>query len=231
MFGFSENLMRVSLSRLTNKGTIENFQRGFYRLTNATDHLNDYIDEWRTGDARRRNWNGKWVLAHSTKDYWALKANGFLKLDDGLWVRTDNLARSTETLQSLLVNLGAPSDCIIATEAQLSDVRITAAMNQINITALTDAYSNNIAKLNQSLNRLSALPTDAAQKECFHLGGAAIQVLALDPLLPDEILLGDERQNLWKLMLNYDRIGREIWQDNRTGIEPTSLPRAQVNTN
>ncbi|MBT7541356.1 MAG: PaaX family transcriptional regulator, partial [Gammaproteobacteria bacterium] len=31
MFGFSENLMRVSLSRLAAKGTVENFKRGYYR--------------------------------------------------------------------------------------------------------------------------------------------------------------------------------------------------------
>jgi len=120
MFGFSENLMRVSISRLTAKGTVENFKRGYYRLTNSTDHLNDFIEEWRLGDARRRDWTDNWMLAQGDFDSWALNACGFFYIDNQLWVRPDNLTRSTDHLQALLEKLGASSGCIIATDASLS---------------------------------------------------------------------------------------------------------------
>jgi phenylacetic acid degradation operon negative regulatory protein len=229
MFGFSENLMRVSLSRLATKGTIENFKRGFYRLTDSTDHLNDFIEEWRLGEARRRDWNGHWILVEHEGDSWALKANGFTKIDGNIWVRPDNLARSTEQLQVLLENLGAKPDCIVATGANLIGKRVNNALAHINLEALNQSYTQATVKLADSLNRLNTMPVDAAQRESFHLGGNAIQILALDPLLPDEVMTAIDRHELWKITLTYDKVGREIWRD-RTGEQLTTLPRAQVNT-
>jgi phenylacetic acid degradation operon negative regulatory protein len=229
MFGFSENLMRVSLSRLATKGTIENFQRGLYRLTDSTDHLNDFIEEWRLGEAKRRDWNGHWILVEHQGDSWALKANGFIQLEGTLWVRPDNLARSTEQLQALLVNLGAKQECIVATGANLTEKRVENALANFNIETLNQNYTKASEKLADSLNRLNTMPVDAAQRESFHLGGNAIQILALDPLLPDEVMPAIDRHELWKTTLIYDKVGREIWRD-RTGEQLTTLPRAQVNT-
>ncbi len=229
MFSFSENLMRVSLSRLAAKGTIENFKRGYYRLTNATDHLNDFVEEWRLGDARRRDWSGNWVLAEGNSDTWALNACGFCYLNNQLWVRPDNLARSTNALLVLLKNLGATSDCIIATDACLSVTREKAVLERISGDATQKKYVDAITRLTESLDRLHAIPRDAAQKESFYLGGMAIQVLALDPLMPEEIQSGEHRRSLWNLMLEYDRVGREIWRD-RVDDQPVTLPTAQLST-
>jgi len=229
MFGFSENLMRVSLSRLANKGVVENFQRGFYRLADSTDHLNDFIEEWRLGDDRRRSWNGGWILANGTPDSWALKATGFFHMDSQLWVRPDNLARSSEELQTLLANLGAGATCIVATDARLTEMPFKSVMTQITDVGLQTSYREAITRLTESLARLTVIPIDAAQRECFHLGGTAIQLLALDPLLPEEILPGNERRSLWELMLDYDQVGREIWRG-RSDDAPATIPRAQVST-
>lgn len=229
MFGFSENLMRVSLSRLAAKGTVENFKRGYYRLTDSTDHMNDFIEEWRLGDARRRDWHRNWVLAQGDSDSWALNACGFFYLDKQLWVRPDNLTRSAEALQTLLENLGASSGCIIATDASLSLSREKTVLERVARYALQKKYAGAIMKLKESFARLTVIPSDAAQKESFYLGGSAIQVLALDPLLPEEIQPGDDRRSLWTLMLEYDQVGRAIWRD-KSGESPITLPTAQVST-
>ena len=47
--------------------------------------------------------------------------------------------------------------------------------------------------------------------ESFELGGNAIRQLALDPLLPDALLPGRERELLLETMLRYDRAGRACW--------------------
>jgi len=229
MFEFSENLMRVSLSRLVARGTIENFQRGLYRLTDSTDHLNDFIEEWRQGDRRRCQWHKDWILVQSEQGSWALNATGFRPLEGNLWARPDNLARSPDALQQLLTDLGASPDSIVATNARLTRDKADKMLNQYDLTKLSTSYLETIQKLNDSLLRLDVMPVDAAQRECFHLGGNAIQVLALDPLLPDEVLPGNNRLKLWQLMLDYDRVGREIWRG-RTGDQLATLPRAQVKT-
>jgi hypothetical protein len=56
------------------------------------------------------------------------------------------------------------------------------------------------------------MPRAQAVVETFLRGGAAIRTLALDPLLPEELMPGDDRRELTEKMLRYDRAGREIWQ-------------------
>ncbi|MBT3832436.1 MAG: PaaX family transcriptional regulator, partial [Gammaproteobacteria bacterium] len=41
MFNFSENLIRVTLSRLAARGLIENFERGHYRLAELSDPITE----------------------------------------------------------------------------------------------------------------------------------------------------------------------------------------------
>jgi hypothetical protein len=48
-------------------------------------------------------------------------------------------------------------------------------------------------------------------RESFLIGGRAIQRLALDPLLPREILDPHERAALQRALRDYDRRGRECW--------------------
>ncbi len=65
LFGFSENTIRVTLSRLMSRGRIESPGRGEYRLSPETDALNDFVERWRLGEDRVRAWQpGHWLLAH-----------------------------------------------------------------------------------------------------------------------------------------------------------------------
>ena len=66
MFGCSENQMRVNLSRLAAKGSIVNFARGAYRLAEALDPVNDFIESWRLGEDRTKPWTHTWLLAASS---------------------------------------------------------------------------------------------------------------------------------------------------------------------
>ena len=56
LFGFSENTIRVTLSRLMSRGRIESPRRGEYRLSPETDALNDFVERWRLGEDRIRPW-------------------------------------------------------------------------------------------------------------------------------------------------------------------------------
>ena len=59
--------------------------------------------------------------------------------------------------------------------------------------------------------RVQHMPMEQALVESFLTGGAAIRVLATDPLLPEAILRSHERRALGDVMLRYDEIGRGIW--------------------
>jgi predicted transcriptional regulator of viral defense system len=45
MLKFDENLIRVTISRLVERGFIENFERGLYRLTQLFDPMIEFIQE------------------------------------------------------------------------------------------------------------------------------------------------------------------------------------------
>ena len=47
--------------------------------------------------------------------------------------------------------------------------------------------------------------------ESFRIGGAALRVLATDPLLPEPIVPAREREALLAAMRRYDALGRASW--------------------
>ena len=55
------------------------------------------------------------------------------------------------------------------------------------------------------------LAPEAAMAESFMLGGQAIQALARDPLLPEEILPTRDRDALVRALREYDALGRACW--------------------
>ena len=62
------------------------------------------------------------------------------------------------------------------------------------------------------------------------VGGKAIRTLALDPLLPAELLPGSEREDLVDALSLYDRLGRNYWSGwaGRLGADLPSPAPADV---
>jgi len=228
MFGFNENAMRVSLSRLVSRDMVENITRGFYRLTENANPINDFIDLWRSGEQRRRAWPEPLYcvldLARSSKkDLWIIAAMGFVSIATNLWARPDNLSTGKGQLGNRMNRLGLDEGAILFTNARLSTRESTRCLNQYDLQALTSAYLKTLGQLEQSLKALHELPVEDAMKESFVLGGKAIQVLSKDPLLPDELMDSTDRAALWQTMLQYDQVGREIWS-NRHSESPNVMP-------
>ena len=224
MFKITDNAMRVTLSRLVGRGLIEKVSRGHYRLAEGSDPINDFVEEWRLGERRRRNWQEhRFLIAHSgtlrEKDTWVLHATGFREFRAGLWLRPDNLIRQGDTLQAWLRNLGLSDGCLMAEKAELGSDDEQRLVASYDIEALNRQYLALTRSLETSADRLSSLPGAAAMKESFTLGGRALQVLAKDPCLPTEIQNPAGRRRLWQIMLDYDELGRRVWADT-----PDTLP-------
>lgn len=233
MYDFSENQMRVNLSRLVSKGIVENFKRGYYRLTDHTDPLNDFVESWRLGEARVKPWDGQsWLLTHTEekpveKRSWALDACGFRQIADGLWIRPDNLARDPVDLERLLTALGMDDTCILATGASLTQRWQDAWEAHFDFCAMAGRYEQYRADLEASLTRLDDMPYESALKESFQLGGRVVHILAKDPLLPEAFIDTASRKALWQSMLAYDRKGREVW-GRRGRDRPSAMPTPQL---
>ena len=230
-FDFSDNLIRVTLSRLVARGIIENFERGRYRLTKQSDPVNDFVEGWRDGEERRKPWTEhRFLMVHlstvTDRDAWVLDSLGFRQLKDSIWARPDNLARSHEALVTLMKQLGSSNDLLLGSSVHLSSNDEDTLMSCYDTDALTERYCELTVKLNESERRLKDMPRVDALKESFMLGGEAIQALAKDPLLPDEVQPYARRFELWKTMLRYDKTGRDIWSEPET--EPNVMPASMA---
>ena len=224
LFQVSENAMRVTLSRLASRGLIEKVSRGHYRLAEGSDPINDFVEEWRLGEKRRRPWQvNHFLLVHcpaeTEKDSWVLNATGFRASSPNVWMRPDNLSRRGDELRSWLTGMGLSDSSLIAEGAGLSEKDANAFLQFYNIKRLDKQYQALIDTLNKSAKRLESLPKAAAMKESFNLGGKALQLLAKDPYLPEEVQSPSLRQELWQMMLEYDEQGRGVWTD-----KPATMP-------
>jgi len=229
LFGFSENTVRVTLSRLMTRGLIESPERGVYALSKRSDALHSFVERWRLGEARVRLWRpGTWLFAHPQGDVagseWALDALGFRQVRPGLYARPDNLATDLAELRALAAGIGlAPATLLIAGRVDGDQAGWLKAWHPVR---LDDDYADAAARLAASAARLPDLPRDQARLECFTLGGEMIHRLAKDPLLPAEVVDVTAREALWRAMVAYEAQGKEIWARDSDALR--HMPRPQL---
>lgn len=233
LFGFNSNAVRVALTRLVSQGMVESDERGLYRLSLSTNPMNQLIEDWRKGDARRVNWSDQsWLVCHLSKcpnrsernhSVKALSFQGFKEGLDNLWVRPNNLALPFDELLERLNFLGLENNAALFSTRDIDGAIAERWRHQLwNPTNLKRAYRESLAKLKKSEKKLLKMPTREAMIESFYLGGEAIHILVKDPLLPDEIFQCEDREHLCETMLHYDTVGRSIWAK-----EVSDLPAAE----
>ena len=246
LFGFTENTLRVTLSRLVSRGTLANPRRGYYQLSEGTNELNRFVDAWRQGESRTRPWtSGQWLICHwegkplaeqnadntatrgsSSKTRWALESLGFREVRRGLWARPDNLTLELSLLRVRLHSLCLDSHALILGPCLIDSETEDAWRSAWHVDTLEQGYRSALKRLERSIRVLDALPKQQAKLESFTLGGEVIHLLAKDPLLPREWLDTRDRANLWQAMLRYDQKGKEVWAEPEDH-SPAQLPRPQ----
>jgi phenylacetic acid degradation operon negative regulatory protein len=222
LFGISENSVRVTLARLLTDRLIARDERGAYRLGPGAQAVSRQVASWRDLGARMRPWDGGWLAVHTAglgrtnrtqlrRRTRALSWLGFRELRPDLAVRPDNLTGGVDAVRTQLRALGLEPDALVFLVAGLDEATDERARRLWPVTRLVAGHRSARLALERSKRRLPALPEARAMVESFELGGNAIRQLALDPLLPDALLPGRERELLLETMLQYDRAGRACW--------------------
>ena len=78
---------------------------------------------------------------------------------------------------------------------------------------LNSNYQLQTALLNDSIRKLSGLSLNDSIVESLKIGSSTVRLLMKDPLLPDEMLDNDGREQLIATMTLYDDIGKQCWSD------------------
>lgn len=234
LFGLSGNAVRVALTRLVADGRVESDERGSYRLSGDVIALAAHVESWRSGEGRVRAWDGDWraiVLpnalerAERTRSLRALERLGFRRGFGQLWLRPDNLAPPfAETLETLAaLGLARRAQSFVARDFEPDELErwTRRAWRTERFARQQNELSE---RLDKSLERLPRMSTPAAARETFLLGGAAIRLLAADPLLPAELCDPSARVRLTETMLGYDVVGRSVWRDLVGSVELGRAP-------
>lgn len=222
IFQFSNNQMRVALSRLASEGLLDNPARGHYALSPAAEKLRTEIQRWRHIEQQRLPWQQDWatvvcgnLAAESSAQFRsqsrALSLRGLRRWRPGVWVRPNNLrgglARLVADLQSLGLDAIQGSflinDADTRTQQELLSLWDTDAINR--------EYQTRLADIRSATARLVA-PRAHLLMETMELGSDTIRFLLKDPLLPDGLTDSDCRHALIEGMQQYDRLGRTLWQ-------------------
>lgn len=225
-FGIAENSVRVALARLRAAGTVDRDERGRYRLGERTEAIRREVASWKTRHEDVRNWSQRgWIgLLTSASErpsrrvtsrrQRALRLLGFRALEPHLHVRPDNLAGGVERARERLHALDPSLQASLV--VGLKELDAAAEQRAIRLWSPDEAvaaYGHSLRRLCESEGRLASLTAEEAMVETFLLGGEVLRQIALDPLLPAEIVPAREREALVSKMRRYDEIGRRCWAD------------------
>jgi phenylacetic acid degradation operon negative regulatory protein len=238
LFGIAEGSLRVALSRLLRAGLVERDGPGLYRLGRAAAPVQRRIAAWRELDARLLPWSGGWIgvfaghvvrapsrgtQRHSER---ALRLSGFRPFARGLVVRPDNLAGGVTRVREELAALGLALGSVVCELRELDPLSEARARKLWDADDLVANYRRHRQHLDASARRLRTRSAEFAMVESFRVGGAALRLLARDPLLPEPIVPATERAALVDAMRDYDAIGRASWSGflSRHGVRHGGAP-------
>jgi len=221
--GFSEQSLRMALTRLVEQAIAANTGRGRYRLSPSGEAMREEVRKWRHLDEVAMPWSGAWIgvfdaaiprsdRAALRRHERAMRLRGFRELQSGLWIRPANLRDSVAELREHLRALGLHPDALVAGLDALDDDARAKAITLWDTGAMLARYRALTDELRASKAKLERLPLDTAAAESMVLGRDVIRHINLDPVLPEELMPQRALSNLISVMSDYDQNARQIWR-------------------
>ncbi|ACL01957.1 putative transcriptional regulator, PaaX family [Desulfatibacillum aliphaticivorans] len=233
LFGFTGNVIRVTTARLVRDGRLENDERGLYRIKDMDTPISRFVNAWKQGEDRVKNWDGSWICClapngtagRRKKNAKALELPGFREGLPGLWVRPANLTMDLPSLKELLVHQGMDPAGELFVGRDFSEK--TAAQWQKflwPVEELVRDMEKALERIEKSKARVQGLPPDSALMETYLVGTETVHMLVKDPLLPEEIMPPAHRVKLAGAMLEYNKIGKDVWEREAFGLRFSQSP-------
>jgi len=237
LFGFSSNTIRVNVARLLRAGILESDERGFYHIRSHENPLSLLVDKWHLGERRRKFWKQDWLVCllpdkrnqkGQNNSQKALSLLGFKRATGAMWVRPNNLHLDRGECTKLLEQLGLMEGATLFVASDFESTLLEQWSKYLwPIDDLQRKYQELGEKLRYSKQRIKKLPIDQAVVETFIVGSEAVNLLVIDPLLPDEMMAAEHREVLTQEMEAYDVLGKSVWNEKfgelDMGLSPVHL--------
>jgi phenylacetic acid degradation operon negative regulatory protein len=221
--GFSEQSLRMALTRLVEGAVAANTGRGRYRLSPSGETMRLEVRKWRHLDELAKPWSGAWIAVFDAsvprsdraalrRHERAMRLRGFRELRSGLWIRPANLRDSVAELRDQLRALGLHPAALVVGLHDLDDDARAKATGLWDTAAMLATYRTLIDEMLASKAKLERLPLDTAAAESMVLGRDVIRHINLDPVLPEELMPNRALATLVRTMTDYDQHARQIWR-------------------
>jgi phenylacetic acid degradation operon negative regulatory protein len=221
--GFSEQSLRMALTRLVEGSVAANTGRGLYRLSPSGEAMRDEVRKWRHLEDLAKPWSGAWIgvfdasvprsdRAALRRHERAMRLRGFRALQAGLWIRPANLRDSIAELRDHLRALGLHPAAIVVGLSDLDDDSRAKATGLWDTAAMLATYRALSNELLASKSKLEHLPLETAAAESMVLGRDVIRHINLDPVLPEELMPQRALETLVRTMTEYDTQARQVWR-------------------
>ncbi len=221
--GFSEQSLRMALTRLVEGAVAVNPGRGRYRLSASGEAMRQEVRKWRNLSELAKPWSGAWIgvfdaavprsdRAALRRHERAMRLRGFREIQAGLWIRPANLRDSVAELRDHLRALGLHPSALVVGLHDLDDEARAKATGLWDTAAMLARYRALTEELLASKIKLARLELPTAAAESMVLGRDVIRHINLDPVLPEELMPNRALATLVRTMTEYDQQAREIWR-------------------
>lgn len=223
VFDISENGVRVAVTRLASEGVIELVERGMYQLSAQSQDWASVMLNRRAGLKPTRQWNQHYLAVFTgllgrvdrtalNRRERALRRYGFRELEQGIFVRPDNLDIEFALLFEQLKATGH------MTEASMSRINSFDPQTSLKVKKLwpSATLNSNYQKFSQQIQQWLAgvdqLPLEQAARESLLLGRQTISLLMNDPLLPEPFVNVTAREQFASDVQALDQLGQTLWR-------------------
>jgi phenylacetic acid degradation operon negative regulatory protein len=221
--GFSEQSLRMALTRLVEQAVAANTGRGRYQLSPSGEAMRVEVRKWRHLDDLAKPWSGAWIAVFDAsvprsdraalrRHERAMRLRGFRELQSGLWIRPANLRDSIAELREHLRALGLHPAALVVGLDDLDEESRVKATGLWDTTTMLARYRALTDELVASKAKLERLPLETAAAESMVLGRDVIRHINLDPVLPEELMPGRALATLIRTMSDYDQQARALWR-------------------
>ena len=221
--GFSEQSIRMALTRLVEDRVAQSPSRGTYRLAPSGEAMRKEVRKWRNIASVTQAWSGAWICIYDApvarsdraalrRHVQAMRLRGFREFRAGLWLRPANLRITTAELRKELGELGLHRDAIVGELRDLDEQSQAEAMRLWDIKELLASYEKLRSELEASTRRVAQMQLADAAGETLVLGRDVVRHINLDPLLPEELIPQQPLRTMVQEMIVYNEMARQLWR-------------------
>lgn len=222
LFGITENGIRVAVTRLSADGVIEAVERGIYQFSDQSLEWAGLMLNRKNGIKATKPWNQHYFAVFTSMlgrvDRTALKRReralrnyGFKELEQGLFIRPDNLVATFDDILNQLKANGLEARATMCHIRHFDELTMTKINELWTSELLNKNYEKISYKIQQWLAGRHELELEDAARESLLLGRHTIAQLISDPLLPEPFVNVKIRDQFAADVMELDQIGQQLW--------------------